>query len=260
MVLRTFGSQSIWRCSEGLAEDLIYGAGNLVLSIHKAKSHIADRVVLQFHRSVHNIRIERLWVDVTAQVGSKWADFFTTLELCHGLNINNAHHIWLLHYLFLDYVNYDLTFFTDAWNQHKIAMHGGPRRSPADMFGFDMLIHGVRGDPPSDHLTENDELEVYGVDWEALQDDTLRASHAGNNSTSEGWSSAWIGHTGPPEHLNEVQVDPPELGAQEMDLVLALQAMLPAVNYEAAVLMETLVHRWVTGLAVATTMYQNDFC
>jgi len=33
------------------------------------------------------------------------------------------------------------------------------------MFGFDMLVHGVRGDQlPDEDLTE-EELEVYGVDW-----------------------------------------------------------------------------------------------
>ena len=46
------------------------------------------------------MRIERLWVDVTAQVGAFWADMFTTLELQHGLDINNIHHIWLLHFYF----------------------------------------------------------------------------------------------------------------------------------------------------------------
>jgi len=49
------------------------------------------------YRSVHNIRIERLWVDITAQIGASWAEAFTDLEINHGLDINNTHHIWLLH-------------------------------------------------------------------------------------------------------------------------------------------------------------------
>ncbi|KAJ7664654.1 hypothetical protein DFH06DRAFT_1188283 [Mycena polygramma] len=44
-------------------------------------------------RSVHNVRIERLWADVTAQIGATWADMFILLEVHHGLNINNACHI-----------------------------------------------------------------------------------------------------------------------------------------------------------------------
>ncbi|KZT31607.1 hypothetical protein SISSUDRAFT_959538, partial [Sistotremastrum suecicum HHB10207 ss-3] len=96
-------------------------------------------------RSVHNVRIERLWVDVTAQLGAKWADFFTTLEMHYGLNINNANHMWLLHQLFLPVINLELQFFAESWNEHKIDSKTGPRRSPWDMWGFDMLIHGVRG-------------------------------------------------------------------------------------------------------------------
>ncbi|EPQ50124.1 hypothetical protein GLOTRDRAFT_67157, partial [Gloeophyllum trabeum ATCC 11539] len=117
-------------------------------------------------RSVHNVRIERLWVDVTAQVGAKWADFFISLELRHGLDINNINHIWLLHHLYLPRINAELTFFAESWNQHRIQIRNGPNRSPADMFGFDMYVHGVRGDQlPEENLNE-EELEVYGVDWE----------------------------------------------------------------------------------------------
>ncbi|KAJ7460385.1 hypothetical protein B0H11DRAFT_2160460 [Mycena galericulata] len=32
-----------------------------------------------------NVRIEKLWVDVTVQVGANWSDNFTNLELHHGL-------------------------------------------------------------------------------------------------------------------------------------------------------------------------------
>ncbi|KAJ7605090.1 hypothetical protein FB45DRAFT_706677, partial [Roridomyces roridus] len=37
-------------------------------------------------RSVHNIRIERLWVDFTRGIASKWVDFFFELELYYGLS------------------------------------------------------------------------------------------------------------------------------------------------------------------------------
>jgi len=154
------------------------------------------------------VRIERLWVDVTAQVGAFWADIFTTLELRYGLDINNIHHIWLLHHLFLHLINHQLAFFAESWNQHRIQIRDGPNRSPANMFGFDMLVHGVRGDQlPEDDLTE-EELEVYGVDWEGLHDEQLLNSQRANNLLSEG-SNSWVGRIGPPDHLNEVFVNPP---------------------------------------------------
>lgn len=154
------------------------------------------------------MRIERLWVDVTAQVGAFWAGIFTTLELRHGLNINDIHHIWLLHHLFLPLINQQLTFFAESWNQHRIQIRDGPNRSPTDMFGFDMLVHGIRGDQlPEDDLTE-EELEVYGVDWDGLHDEQLLNSQRANNLLSEG-SDSWVGRVGPPDHLNEVSVNPP---------------------------------------------------
>ncbi|KAF8886368.1 hypothetical protein BD779DRAFT_1611784 [Infundibulicybe gibba] len=156
-------------------------------------------------RSVHNVRIERLWVDVTAQVGDTWARHFEALELYHGLDCNNSHHIWLLQYLFLPTVNSALSFFAHAWNQHKIQMRNGPNRSPTDMFGFDMLVHGVRGDQlPDEPAMSTEELEVYGVDWEGLYDSAVLHAHQANNIQQEG-ATSWVGRIGPPEHLNELQ-------------------------------------------------------
>lgn len=153
-------------------------------------------------------------MDVTAQVGAAWADFFTTLELRHDLDINNVNHIWLLHYLFLPAINIQLQFFAEAWNQHKLQIRDGPNRSPADLFGFDMMVYGVRGYqlPHEEAVLSDDELEVYGVDWDGLHDDQLLRSLRENNSSREG-STSWIRRAGPPQHLNEVPVQPPSSDA-----------------------------------------------
>src|SRR6202050_19966 len=109
------------------------------------------------------------------------------LELRHGLDINNIHDIWLLHHLFLHLINQQLAFFAESWNHHRIQIRDGPNRSPADMFGFDMLVHGVRGDQLPDKDLSEEELEVYGVDWEGLHDEWLLNSQQANNPISEGW-------------------------------------------------------------------------
>lgn len=49
----------------------------------------------------------------------------------------------------------------------------------------------------------DDELQDYGVDWEALQDEVIVASHAANNREP----ATWMGRTGPPENLSEVIVE-----------------------------------------------------
>ncbi|KAJ7164370.1 hypothetical protein C8R46DRAFT_1163782 [Mycena filopes] len=171
-------------------------------------------------RSVHNDRIERLWVDITAQVGAAWAHRFVLLELRYGLDINNPTHIWLLHFLFLGTINTQLAFFAEAWNQHRIQIRNGPNRSPTDMFVFDMYVNGVRGDqlPAGEENLGDDELEVFGIDWQGLRDGAILDSQRQNNPTTEG-SSSWVGRVGPPPDLSEVIVDPPAgtLSGDEVD-------------------------------------------
>ncbi|KII87837.1 hypothetical protein PLICRDRAFT_112417 [Plicaturopsis crispa FD-325 SS-3] len=202
-------------------------------------------------RSVHNVRIERLWVDVTAQVGAMWHEYFIQLELHHGLDINNVQHIWLLHRLFLPIINQQLTFFAESWNQHRIQIRHGPNRSPADMFGFDMLVHGVRGNqlPSNDDLSQ-DELEVFGIDWEGLREERLLQSQQSNNPRGEG-ATSWIGRTGPPDDLSEVRVDPPSGPLQDSLILDEIQlGMNGAMD---------VIATWTHGLAVARAMYGNDF-
>ncbi|KAJ7092053.1 hypothetical protein B0H15DRAFT_777894 [Mycena belliarum] len=220
----------------------------------------------QHGESVHNVRIERLWGDVTAQVGASWADMFTMLEMHHGLNINNVHHIWLLHYLFLHQINEQLRFFMEAWNQHRIQIRRGtgPNRSPADMFGFDMLVHGVRGSVvpgvqellPEDAAPMSEEdMEVFGVDWEALRDDNILEWREENNPIDEG-STSWLGRRGPPANLNEITVEPPEgpFSAAEMQALEA--ALLPLAG---AVDDAGVANLWTEGLSVARHMRGDLF-
>ncbi|KAJ3513257.1 hypothetical protein NLJ89_g3052 [Agrocybe chaxingu] len=185
-----------------------HGTENILVAAWMEERRGGQRGSYIWGRSVHNVRIERLWVDVTAQIGSLWANFFTILELRHGLDINNANHIWLLHHLFLPLINIDLTFFAEAWNEHPIQIRDGPNRSPMDLFGFDMAVHGVRGDP-LDEMMSREELEVYGIDWEGLRNDRLLESRQVNNGIEEGVTS-WVGESGPPARLNEVIVDSPD--------------------------------------------------
>lgn len=208
-------------------------------------------------RSVHNIRIERLWVDVTAQVGSTWADLFLMLELRHGLNINNSNHIWLLHFLFLHTINQQLDFFAAAWNQHQMQSRHGPNRRPADYFLFDMHVHGVRGMqlPPSDAEPLTDaELEVFGIDWDGLRQENLLRSRDSNNSTNEG-DGSWIRQSGPPENLNEVPLEAPA-GPFGADELILLENHLSI--YAGAVESSEVAILWSTALGLAQLLHPTD--
>ena len=133
-------------------------------------------------------------MDITAQVGASWAEAFTDLEINNGLYINNTHHIWLLHHIFLQSLNQQLSLFAESWNQHQMQIHDSPNHSPADMFGFDMLVHGLCDGHLSgtnEEIMTDEELGVYGVDWEALQNDHILES-AWQNGRSDTNTTSWI--------------------------------------------------------------------
>jgi hypothetical protein len=125
------------------------------------------------------------------------------------------------------------------------------------MFGFDMFVHGVRGErlPEADNLTD-EELELYGVDWEGLRDNDVLQSHQTNNPIEdEGWSS-WVGRTGMPETLSDVPVEPPSetlLPAEVEFLDNALQQWLYSGQ------LHDIVALWSTGLRIVRTMYHDVY-
>ncbi|XP_011687057.1 PREDICTED: uncharacterized protein LOC105449500 [Wasmannia auropunctata] len=71
-------------------------------------------------RSVHNQRIERLWVDVFKEVIDFFYTEFTALEEDRLLDINNEKHVFALQQVYLTYINEKLDVFTQAWNFHKL--------------------------------------------------------------------------------------------------------------------------------------------
>src|SRR6267154_135555 len=89
-------------------------------------------------RSIHNIRIECLWCDLTSTFGAKWKTFFQNLKLHEGLDQNSDTNLWL-HHLFLNAINEDALEWAEDWNNHTISIRGEHQRSPQDMFFFGMI-------------------------------------------------------------------------------------------------------------------------
>ncbi|KAL0059103.1 hypothetical protein AAF712_014174 [Marasmius tenuissimus] len=205
-------------------------------------------------RSVHNTRIERLWVDMRANVSSTWDSRFTDLELNFGLEYQNVNHKWLLQHLFLEVINEEMTFWYHSWNQHKIAIKDGPSRSPEEMFGFDMLAQGLRGDSLQNFPMTEEELELFGVDWEGLHDERILQDLRKNYTDDE--FSSWIGQRGPPPKTNNVTVDPPPLLLTEEEVAALIHhlELLPRSSQQEHV--RTL---WTHGLAFARGLKPNDF-
>ena len=132
------------------------------------------------NRSVHNVRIERLWCDVTTGFGFKWKQFFQDLEI---LNPDVEGHIWLVRHLFLPGINEDALEWAESWNHHTMTIRGERQRSPLDMFYFGMLENGVQGfrefnEPTDEQL---DDPASYGIDWEDVDNARILHHHQQEN-------------------------------------------------------------------------------
>ncbi|KAJ7573825.1 hypothetical protein C8J56DRAFT_1129652 [Mycena floridula] len=158
-------------------------------------------------RSVHNVRIERLWRDLTAAFGGKWKAFFRLLEASHGLDVGQSNHIWLLHHLFLQFLQLDAMDFAEFWNHHVVSIHGEAHRSPRDLFLFGMINNGLRGLAPlEEELTEQD-IDAYGIDWDELDEPSIAAHHETENAhIASEHSDAFTTHH--PHHFSHVEVIP----------------------------------------------------
>lgn len=201
MVLKMACVQTQWKLGVGLGEVPIYGGGELSL---------IPRLVTLAHkryRSVHNCRIERLWLDYSHGIVAKWKPFFMDLEAHHKLDYNNFAHIWLLHHLFLNAVDSDTQAWVRTWNLHRVTIPEGGQRSPHEMFLFGMVEYGSRG---IDALVESepavDDLVTYGVDWGQME-------HAGRalQRHPEEWDdeNPFL-FSARPEQMSEVVCDEPD--------------------------------------------------
>ncbi|KAJ4465847.1 hypothetical protein C8R41DRAFT_781229 [Lentinula lateritia] len=205
-------------------------------------------------RSVHNVRIERLWVDVSHYCSQTWHDMFTLLEIHHGLQVSNLNHIWLLQHIFLPMINDQLSFWAESWNSHRVSQRHGPARSPEDMFVFDSLVNGIRGDNLEQFTMTDEELEVFGVDWDGLQDETLLRTLR-TNYAHEG-SGSWLGRRGPPPDLNEVAVSPPSTLLTEEDVASLNQQLSHYIRLPRE---QEVIQLWINALSIVKSMYPNEF-
>ncbi|KAF5379472.1 hypothetical protein D9615_006551 [Tricholomella constricta] len=147
-----------------------YGTENVLVAAFMEAIRGADRGSYIWRRSVHNIRIERLWRDLTLGFSGKWWNFFQSLEVHDRLNADSASHIWLLHHLFLEAINEDAIQWAEAWNHHVLSQRGQRQRSPRDMFFFGMMEHGMRGLPGEVLEPEVEDVAEFGIDWEMYDD------------------------------------------------------------------------------------------
>lgn len=114
------------------------------------------------------------------------------------------------------------------------------------MFGFDMLVHGERGDS----LTA-EELAVFGVDWEALRGRPIPGYGGGTGQDSNPLVGSWVGRVGPPENLSHVELAPVVGSLTEAQVGMLYAYIVP---YLQRVDRASLLERWDHALAFVHTL------
>lgn len=200
-------------------------------------------------RSVHNICIERLWVDVTRGFGAKWKTFFEVLEAHNQLNIDSDAHLWLLHHLFLNKINDDARAWMSTWNNHTLARHGQTHESPQNMYVQGMVVNGIRGVHVADEAVDHEE---YGIDWEDLDRHRIRQHHddANPENHTENENPFIINH---PDHLSHVEVPDPHCPFNSEHLRI-FEAELQNIPTILSTDMHSHQLTWIQALELATTI------
>lgn len=107
-----YGLPSRVRSDHGYENILVAILMNTIRGVNRG-SHITGK-------SVHNQRVERLWVDVYKEICDTVYCELYSLEQEGLLNVENDSHRFCIQYVYKTAINQKLQSFQAAWNNHKI--------------------------------------------------------------------------------------------------------------------------------------------
>lgn len=163
-----------FRCPLRIRSD--HGTENIAVARWMLEKHGVDKKPFVTGRSVHNQRIERLWVDVKTYVASHFIDIFKQMENDEILDPDNEMHLFSLHFIFVPRVNRLLEEFKSSWNNHPLRTERN--MTPIQLwtkgfFVFENLLtetssideeYGIDGNGPEPELQTNNNVQVPEIE------------------------------------------------------------------------------------------------
>ncbi len=113
------------------------GVENGLIINHMVHARGADHRAAIVGPSVHNQRIERIWVDVFQGSLCVFYDLFQTMVNSGALDMSNDIQLFAFQYAFKPIIQRSLDRFRDAYNRHPLTSEGS--RSPQQLFVAGML-------------------------------------------------------------------------------------------------------------------------
>ena len=113
--------------------------------------------------SVHNQRIERLWLDVKRIVVVRFQNIFYFMEDEGWLDPLNEIHLYALHLIFLPLINISLHELVLDWNNHP--MSSSRNLSPGQFWHLGLSEYQITHQENYEDLV-NCEWDSFGIDYE----------------------------------------------------------------------------------------------
>ena len=122
-----------------------------------------NRKTMLVGSSVHNQRIERLWLDVKRLVVCRFKSIFYSMEEDHLLDPLNDLHLYVLHLTFLPSINNALRELLEDWNNHPLSSEY--KFSPYQLCRLGLNSYQISNPEEFNELSNND-WESFGIDYE----------------------------------------------------------------------------------------------
>ena len=111
--------------------------------------------------SVHNQRIERLWLDVFEGILKSFYILFYSMEEHGILDPDNEVDLWCLHFIFMKEINNALSRWVEGWIRH-------PLRTEHNHSPLQLWVRGMRWEHITVPQPDETNWDFYGIDWTAL--------------------------------------------------------------------------------------------